>query len=301
MKKVLTFLYGMALLLISAGLTNAATYSYGTGASYGCAEVGGQIVKGNNSVFSEVKDFDCSGTNPGGSVWEIDGYAAGRVYSDSLAATARISVNNQSPGLTNTAPAGWTFSAIGRSWRADTLYINNSGLQAGEAGTLEFDFQINGRSWGGLGDGSAGRVWIRGELNGAVWNGRTSPEHPGVWNSYDSEYGGSSFNKSNTVSIPYEIGDEILLDLNMLASVWIYNDSGILSGSGYAKFFNSAGVTDIRLLDSAGDPLTSFTISSESGEFALYEPAAVPIPSGIWLFGSGLLGLVSMIRIRKEA
>jgi hypothetical protein len=50
-------------------------------------------------------------------------------------------------------------------------------------------------------------------------------------------------------------------------------------------------------------PVTSgVTITSDStGETIPVNPVVVPIPSAVWLFGSGLLGLVGISRRKKAA
>ena len=59
-----------------------------------------------------------------------------------------------------------------------------------------------------------------------------------------------------------------------------------------------------------GDPMTSsafgnynanFDISSVHLDSFVPTPAAVPVPAAVWLFGSGLLGLVGIARRKKKA
>lgn len=60
--------------------------------------------------------------------------------------------------------------------------------------------------------------------------------------------------------------------------------------------------TGISLYDASGDPVSSFTIDVASG--STYTAAGivstVPLPTSVWLFGSGLLGLIGIAR-RKAA
>jgi hypothetical protein len=70
---------------------------------------------------------------------------------------------------------------------------------------------------------------------------------------------------------------------------------------GEVNFLNSATWLGFdSILDSGGDPITDFTVTSSSGfNYALPHPAAIPIPAAVWLFGSAL-GLLGWIR-RKAA
>ena len=76
-------------------------------------------------------------------------------------------------------------------------------------------------------------------------------------------------------------------------------------------FFASQAINYNSVLDSAGNPplvdgfrntamsaTTSFT-SFSGGVLADWTPSAVPIPATMWLFGSGLLGLIGMARRKK--
>jgi hypothetical protein len=52
--------------------------------------------------------------------------------------------------------------------------------------------------------------------------------------------------------------------------------------------------------DSGGTQLASgFDLTAESG--TVYATSAVPLPAGIWLFCSGLLGLIGITRRTKAA
>ena len=59
------------------------------------------------------------------------------------------------------------------------------------------------------------------------------------------------------------------------------------TGSGAVDFANTAVLTGIQLLDPNGNPITDFSVTSESG--AQFGPnGAVPEPSGLFLVAGGL-------------
>jgi hypothetical protein len=72
------------------------------------------------------------------------------------------------------------------------------------------------------------------------------------------------------------------------------------SGIAEASYGNSAGITSFELFETGSDELiTDWALTSESGEFGFYNP--VPVPAALWLFGSGLLGLIGISRRKKTA
>jgi hypothetical protein len=45
--------------------------------------------------------------------------------------------------------------------------------------------------------------------------------------------------------------------------------------------------------------LTNMFQNPISEQFAAYSPAVVPVPAAVWLFGSGLIGLLGIARRRE--
>lgn len=65
--------------------------------------------------------------------------------------------------------------------------------------------------------------------------------------------------------------------------------------------YSGSGVLNYWLFLSQLDQMESlFTYSDVAGDSVISLPAAVPVPSAVWLFGSGLIGLISIAR-RKNA
>lgn len=76
-----------------------------------------------------------------------------------------------------------------------------------------------------------------------------------------------------------------------------FTNLGICTGAGYGADDGIGGV-----------PMTSSAFSNHNGNFDImsvtfqsYVTAPVPVPAAVWLFGSGLLGLVGIARRKKKA
>lgn len=76
--------------------------------------------------------------------------------------------------------------------------------------------------------------------------------------------------------------------------------------------FASLGACTTGMVDDGigGDPMTSAAFSAFNANFDILSvhfdsfvptPSAVPVPAAVWLFGSGLLGLVGIARRKKKA
>ena len=101
-----------------------------------------------------------------------------------------------------------------------------------------------------------------------------------------------------TAQVPYTLGDTISLFASLQATAqsapYLDQSTGtIYDGLAHADFYNTAKITDIAMYDSNGNRMNDIVFTAASG--TVY-PAAVPIPAAVWLFGSGLLGLVGVAR-----
>jgi hypothetical protein len=88
----------------------------------------------------------------------------------------------------------------------------------------------------------------------------------------------------------------ILVTGGEVGSAW-----GGFFGAGYIEVWNiQLRSTDALGLHSGFNVDTIF--GTAGGDFAQYAPSAViPVPAAVWLFGSGLLGLVGIARRKKKA
>ncbi|CAG0945179.1 hypothetical protein GPROT2_03070 [Gammaproteobacteria bacterium] len=74
-------------------------------------------------------------------------------------------------------------------------------------------------------------------------------------------------------------------------------DPGYFQTQGDANYLSTLTITGIQAFDGQGAPLEGFTVTNSDG-VAL---AVVPAPSGLWLFGPGLLALLQRSRRRRAA
>ncbi len=87
--------------------------------------------------------------------------------------------------------------------------------------------------------------------------------------------------------------------LTLVSGGQVGSDWGGFFGAGYLEVWN------VKLLSTAAGGLHSgFNVDTiygtAGGDFAQYT-SAVPVPAAVWLFGSGLLGLVGIARRKKSA
>ena len=89
------------------------------------------------------------------------------------------------------------------------------------------------------------------------------------------------------------------LGLSMILETSAAVGTGIASGTALvtANFANTAGITGFEYFDLNGNPISG-EFSSVDG-LALYDPSVVPVPAAVWLFGSGLIGLIGLARRKK--
>jgi len=77
------------------------------------------------------------------------------------------------------------------------------------------------------------------------------------------------------------------------------NGSNLAYGNNALYFSASSGIsgTDIYALDLTTG--TESVVSERNGSNLAFMPSPVPVPASVWLFGSGLLGLIGFARKKK--
>ncbi len=115
----------------------------------------------------------------------------------------------------------------------------------------------------------------------------------------DDDRVGFSNSGSDTVDLvlPVTSGVPLIFAAGLSLNVNFNNVSGIFSGSASADFSNTVTLTEFLVTDLNNNPLTGINIQSESGTIYAVSPLnTIPIPSAVWLFGSGLIGLIGVAR-----
>lgn len=167
---------------------------------------------------------------------------------------------------------------------------------------------------GNIGAVNAGTIGITGEYTGiyslTVWNGATgtvlgtSTTNP-AW-TWDFTAGTASFaSGALDVGFPYSTSPITLAD----------NGDGTYTGSYTVNIGTNSGPTStlwditqlgnslsIVTLDGDGNGIPGMTLAGVMPlPVSLEWTSAVPVPAAVWLFGSGLLGLIGVARKRKVA
>ncbi len=195
----------------------------------------------------------------------------------------------------------------------NTFSVSNSLLQsfiAGSANQSAMVWNLGGLSNSGFGpnagtlttNGNAGATIDTTSING---NALTSAMQ------FASNYGNLNSGLF-TASNPNAAITSASGPAGFLGGAWGYNFGGSFSfnntvngfGSDQLMSFIALGVTDVSDLDGQAISNTfasgKWHVDAASGTVSYVGVSAVPVPAAVWLFGSGLLGLVGVSR-RKSA
>lgn len=116
----------------------------------------------------------------------------------------------------------------------------------------------------------------------------------------------SDVSETITFSLPYVANSPNDVAFNLYTELTLMDDGpGSMLPEPYSinpiiDFSNTATLSDILITDDQGLPINGATIIAESGfAYPVSNLNAVPVPAAVWLFSSGLLGLIGVTR-RKE-
>ena len=165
-------------------------------------------------------------------------------------------------------------------------------MPSGTTGTLELRFDVTG-SWSesapsGINSGNAGATASLGMRNlstGAISNSSQLPPYQA------------------SLSTQFTFGSPLDFEISLIGGSVPFIDgldfvSGTLSSS--VDISNTALISAIVVKDNVGN-IMPFQLFTESNAPIFSELVAVPVPPAIWLFGSGLLGLIGIARREKTA
>lgn len=231
-------------------------------------------------------------------------------------ATAAAEANN--PAIVGGGSANAQSSASATGAFSDVFELNAAGYAPGTMVAMTFAINANG-SFGGTGSTTGGGILSSASWSGtAWWRATTRLDGYGF-----EEWQQQSSNSTGTVDIT---GNGSLDTSIHTVNVYLGSHSVFLSAEAYATtnasaFTHSAdgastwasaafgsdlshtvgwgGILSLSTLD--GTAITDFTaISSTSGFDYSNAYSAVPVPAAVWLFGSGLLGLVGIARRKTQ-
>ena len=161
-------------------------------------------------------------------------------------------------------------------------------------------------------DGTGGTVGVdttvTGSIGGGTWSvASTTPFFGLQWTAHDGvTFGPGTYSfatveggtYTGVVVGPGQVGGQILFDWGVVTDIDVINVWDVTGGDTYTSTdgiagtpANPDGIRGYGMLDGA------FAGFNANFDFV----APVPVPAAVWLFGSGLLGLVGVARRRKTA
>lgn len=178
---------------------------------------------------------------------------------------------------------------------------------AGQSGYFVPTFTVDG-TWSKSG-GAAVQYLMEynvnnGPINLAYRVQGDSGDAPSIWyNGYVSSIPGLTISSTSVTGSADISIQPIAFQFNQAFDLTVAVYTGVIpysNGTGTAEFLHTSLLSSIAVLDSGGQALSNFSITSGSGTLYTAEGVqAVPIPAAAWFFGSSLLGVAGMFRCRK--
>ena len=164
------------------------------------------------------------------------------------------------------------------------------------------------------GDGNAVGVdpTVTGSIGGGTWSvASTTPFFGLVWNAHDGvTFGPGTYTIDTIEGGVYtgivvgenQVGGHILFDWGATLDIDVINVWNFCSGcGGYTSTDGPAG-NPVNPDDVRGYGMIDGAFPGFNANFDFrVEVAQIPVPAAVWLFGSGLLGLVGVARRKKAA
>ena len=113
-------------------------------------------------------------------------------------------------------------------------------------------------------------------------------------------------NTTISVTIPYLSDTPTDILFNLFSGIDIQDGDFSVFSDPYSvnpimDFSNTVTLSEILITDINGAPITGASITADSGyAYPVSMLNAVPIPAAVWLFGSGLVGLIGVARRKKS-
>jgi len=281
-------------------------------------EAGGQATNAGNVGFASN-----SGAFTNAATGTVDGFINSGVFSNS----GSISMQSDADTLSN---SGILNNSGSLALSGGTLFnsgtINNNGMITVDANTViagdgslvqsggttvvngivENNIDLNGGILKGAGI-------IKGSVNntgGSIQPGNSPGDFTiegdlivGIGGSIVMEFGNAAADGLNVLGLfDLQVGSEIVFDLlDGLTVGDVFTPTFDLGNYfSYGSATSADPFADIMLM--ASSDAGNFDLAfDESGSFVSSAPSVVPVPAAVWLFGSGLLGLVGMARRNKAS
>jgi hypothetical protein len=238
-----------------------------------CDGAGG--VSGTNSIMDSC-------TGPLDNPWVASGSATAGADLGLVHGSSRMSVD---VGTRRTSPS--EFRASSSAEYFDDLIFNVASLAPGEDFVVRITLGMGGATHAELGDPARGF----GSASANMRLSMTGIGFAGGFPSVVNEEGTLVIDKPTTTDdITVQNGTAYPITLRLQTQVLLRNDNGFGSSLAEVDFVRTAGIIGFEYFALDDTPLAGM-FSSSSGEFALYDPTAVPEPQTALLIASGLVFL----------
>ena len=177
-------------------------------------------------------------------------------------------------------------TAVSAATMSSASFVMNTAT----GGVMNTDTAVTGSIGGG--------TWAVASTNlffGGLWTAHSGTTFgPGTY-SFDTVQAGSY---TNVVVGAGQVGGHILFNWGANSDIDVINVWDV-AGDSYTSVDVAGnpngldGINGMKMIDGA--------FIDSSANFNFVAPAAVPVPAAVWLFGSGLLGLVGVARRKKTA
>ena len=168
-------------------------------------------------------------------------------------------------------------------------------------------------------DGTGGQVGldtsVTGAIGGGTWTvGSTTPFFGQLWNAHDgTTFGPGTYTIDTVQGASYtgivvgagQVGGHILFDWGVTLDIDVVNVWDVACNGTTCTYtstdpivgnpVNPDGIRGVGMIDGA------FVGFNANFDFVVPDTSAVPVPAAVWLFGTGLMGLVGVARRKKAA
>lgn len=179
-------------------------------------------------------------------------------------------------------PQAFQTFATGTFSESVTIPSAPSGVPYGSTGTMTPGWNVTGSS----SSGAAGDAWL------GIF-ASTNASLPNTYSNTVAIHSNGHYDLVTPISFTFDTPFLFTVSSEVFAAVG-YSTTTVFSDAASADFLHTVILASVVVSDSFGNPLTNFTITTDSGRPFL--PAAVPVPSTLLLLGPALAGLAVMRR-----
>jgi len=226
-------------------------------------------------------DANCLNTSDGASTQNSQMFLSGGGVGSSLSASASATASFGTLGTFATA--------IVQNYASGTFQVGSSsgGAPFAAVGIAEFV-----DTWNVINAGSNGFVDLTFSTTGTVTT--SDPRTFGLASVMVNNTSGGSVPGTESFSLPFTLGTLLPIDVILFGGVAFldFPNPNPYNASGTADFSHTVRLTQVEIVNAAGNPISGASISAGSGTLYPLSPLnVVPVPSTLILFVTGMLGM----------